>query len=136
MAHSFFIPSLYTYLPLISIGTSSEPHRNLIGTSSEPHRNFTESLPYNNRHFAIPSHQSLHTSRSIPSFYSLLITVFGSVLAATVPRDLGYLEHLERLFFHFFFFFYVFFLVDSKKNTTFAPKSALEGSVSHNIGWI
>ena len=83
-------------------------HRNFIGTSSEPHRNFTESLPYNNRHFAIPSHQSLHTSRSIPSFYSLLITVFGSVLAATVPRDLGYLEHLERLFFHFFFFLCIF----------------------------
>ena len=27
-----------TYLPPISIGTSSEPHRNLIGTSSESHR--------------------------------------------------------------------------------------------------
>ncbi len=26
--------------PAVSIGTSSEPHRNLIGTSSEPHRNF------------------------------------------------------------------------------------------------
>jgi hypothetical protein len=32
-------------MPSISIGTSSEPDRNLIGTSSELHRNFAEGLP-------------------------------------------------------------------------------------------
>ena len=33
------------YMPLTSIGTSSEPDRNLIGTSSESHRNLTEGIP-------------------------------------------------------------------------------------------
>ena len=37
---------LSMYLPSVSIGTSSESHRNLIGTSSEPHRSFTLSKPY------------------------------------------------------------------------------------------
>ena len=31
-----------TYLPPISIGTSSEPHRNLIGTSPKDYREITE----------------------------------------------------------------------------------------------
>jgi len=35
-------PLIPLYLPLVSIGTSLEPHWNLIGTSSEPHRDHTE----------------------------------------------------------------------------------------------
>ena len=45
-----------SYLPPISIGTSSESHRNLIGTSSESHRNFALFSPIDNpdfQHFSL-----------------------------------------------------------------------------------